>query len=62
MTTKDRNAVLQGKWRGEQRVLDVAKQTLPLLMPACPRSEYKFNSDEEEEPETRYGMALTMDV
>ena len=27
-----------------------------------PRSEYKFNSDEEEEPETRYGMALTMDV
>jgi len=25
-------------------------------------SEYKFNSDEEEEPETRYGMALTMDV
>ncbi len=27
-----------------------------------PCSEYKFNSDEEEEPETRYGMALTMDV
>ena len=29
---------------------------------SCASSEYKFNSDEEEEPETRYGMALTMDV